>query len=116
MRDYVCQAYAGKGPGKNNPDMQDVHDVGPLPVGGYTIGAPYQHPRLGHFVMALTPDPATQLYDRSGFFIHGPNPLRPLESSDGCIVAPLDDRERIFESSDSDLLVVSGRTGGEDVH
>ncbi|MGO9260313.1 MAG: hypothetical protein ACLQU1_29000 [Bryobacteraceae bacterium] len=31
--------YSGMGPGKNNPAMQDVHDVGPIPKGKWHMGA-----------------------------------------------------------------------------
>ena len=30
--------YAGYGEGRNNPDMQCVQDIGPIPRGGYTMG------------------------------------------------------------------------------
>ena len=32
--------YSGHGEGKNNPAMQKVPNVGPIPVGKYTIGQP----------------------------------------------------------------------------
>ena len=38
---YVTDAYSGHGPGVNNPDMQAAAGVGPIPVGDYRIGAPF---------------------------------------------------------------------------
>jgi RHS repeat-associated protein len=34
----IGSGYAGNGPGLNNPNMQNVPDIGPLPQGTYTIG------------------------------------------------------------------------------
>jgi hypothetical protein len=34
---YVNFGWAGQREGKNNPAMQNVHNIGPLPVGTYTI-------------------------------------------------------------------------------
>ena len=42
--------------GKNNPAAQEVHDVGPLPQGQYTISPVHTIPHLG-LSMALTPAP-----------------------------------------------------------
>jgi hypothetical protein len=84
--------YAGMNLGKNNPAMQDVHNVGPLPAGIYTIGQLMIHPPgdpLRHLgpCMSLTPDPANVMFGRSGFFFHLDNPAHVGASSDGCIVA-----------------------------
>ena len=84
--------YAGMNLGKNNPAMQEVHNVGPLPAGVYTIGQLMIHPPgdpLRHLgpCMSLTPDPATVMFGRGGFFFHLDNPLHPGSSSNGCVVA-----------------------------
>ncbi|EPR9081487.1 hypothetical protein ACU9CW_002015 [Cronobacter dublinensis] len=39
--------YAGKDAGKNAPNLQGTADIGPLPRGKYTIGAPFHHPHTG---------------------------------------------------------------------
>src|SRR5262249_6246005 len=41
----LARGYSGFERGKNNPAMQGVKDVGPIPIGRYTIGAPttYKH-------------------------------------------------------------------------
>lgn len=84
----IATGYAGKGPGKNNPAMEQVEHVGPLPKGEYEIGKPFKHPVTGPISMRLKPLPGTQLYKRSGFLIHGDSKTRPGDASTGCIVLP----------------------------
>jgi hypothetical protein len=84
--------YAGMNLGKNNPAMQDVHNVGPLPAGVYTIGQLQIYPPgdpLRHLgpCMRLTPNPKNVMFGRGGFFFHLDNPAHVGMSSDGCIVA-----------------------------
>src|ERR1035438_501548 len=65
--------------GKNNPAAQEIHGIGPLPVGKYSIGAAYHDPELGPMAMHLTPDPENQMDGRSAFLIHAdsyPHPDR----------------------------------------
>lgn len=90
---YNWVGYAGTGIGRNNPDMQGVRNVGPLPVGTYRIGPPSDHPRMGPCTMFLDPIPGTDMLGRSGFFIHGDN-IRG-DASRGCIVLPRHARETI---------------------
>ena len=52
--------YSGHGPGINNPAMQNVPDVGPIPVGMYTIGPFRSDPEKGPLVCDLIPDPANE--------------------------------------------------------
>jgi RHS repeat-associated protein len=78
--------YAGTGPGRNNPDMQQVHDVGPLPRGDYTIGPAYYNQHTGPITHNLTPDPATEMYTRDLMRIHGNNSQN--DASNGCIILP----------------------------
>jgi hypothetical protein len=47
--------YSGKDKGKNNPDMQDVKDVGPVPVGEYEIISRVADPRSVGFKVKLKP-------------------------------------------------------------
>jgi hypothetical protein len=104
----VAQGYAGHGAGLNNPAMEDVEGVGPLPCGVYAIGAPFNHPRCGPFSMRLTPDPGNTMYGRAGFLIHGDTPSMDHTASDGCVILPHDVREAIWSSGDTRLTVVSG--------
>ncbi len=99
--------YSGGGPDpqdsfRNNPLTQNVRGLGPLPQGQYTISPAHTVPHLGPIVMALTPAPANQMYNRSGFFIHGDNAAMNFTASDGCIVAPRDVRLRIADLAEAD--------------
>ena len=78
--------WAGHLEGKNNPAMQSVKGIGPLPVGNYTIGDPVDGTHLGPTAFPLVPDPTNNMYGRSGFYLHAIAIEHPELSSDGCIV------------------------------
>ncbi len=110
-----CMAYAGKGAGKNNPAMQYVHNVGPLPQGKYTFSAPVNTATHGPCVLWLTPDPSTVLKGRSAFGIHADSLHSPGQASEGCVITlgvkganstPL--RQAMWASGDHVLMVISG--------
>lgn len=104
----ITAGYAGNGFGKNNPGMQDVHNVGPLPQGVYQIQEPIQQDvRLGHYVMPLAPSMENTMFGRSGFYWHGDNPAHIGESSDGCIVTGLQARIDAWSSGDHMLTVTA---------
>lgn len=98
--------YSGKGTGQNNPAMQNIPNVGPLPQGMFTIEAPIDSPTHGPFALPLAPDPENEMYGRSEFLIHGDSIQHPGEASEGCIIAQRFARERIWESGDHRLQVV----------
>lgn len=98
--------WAGQGKGRNNPDMQNVHGIGPLPRGKYKIGKAYHHPHLGPLTMDLTPDPSNEMFDRSDFRIHGAAFVHPELSSEGCIILPHPVRQGIDTGIDKDLEVI----------
>jgi hypothetical protein len=123
---YGC-SYAGHGKGKNSPELQNVHagcqwdaesnrwvpvdgltaDVwGPLPVGIYTLQAPVDTEKHGPFVMWLTPDPANEMFGRSGMGWHGDSVEHPGLASEGCICSPRVIRETVWKSGDHRLQVV----------
>lgn len=91
----MSQGYAGRGEGLNNPDMQFEIRVGPLPVGRYRIGAPYNHPRLGPMTMNLEPFPDNEMRGRAAFRIHGDNPEGDFSASQGCIILRMPIRQKI---------------------
>lgn len=101
--------YSGHGPGVNAPDLQDVKNVGPIPQGSYRILAPIDTVAHGHWFMALEPDPANEMFGRSGFGCHGDEVLHPGEelASDGCIILPLAIRQIIWQSNDHQLQVIA---------
>lgn len=103
----VGRGYAGHGEGVNNPDLQHVPNIGPIPRGRWTIGAPYDSKRVGPFALPLAPYDDTETFGRSAFLIHGDRKTGPAQSaSEGCIVLSRELREEIHESSDTDLEVV----------
>lgn len=105
--DHVAFGYAGLDAGKNNPDLQDVHDTGPLPCAFYTILAPVDTISHGPYVMWLVPDPGSELFGRSAFGIHGDSKEHPGKASHGCIVLARFVREMIWKSGDHRLQVVA---------
>jgi len=83
------------GDGKNNPTLQNVPGVGPIPKGFYTIDS-LTIPKGTHGpnYLTLTPIQGTaafydrngKLYSRSGFLCHGDNVENPGAASTGCII------------------------------
>jgi hypothetical protein len=106
---FIGSGYSGGGDGKDNPKLQAVRNVGPIPVGKYTIGAPeaLEGGPHGPFVLPLTPDPANEMFGRSGFLIHGDSVNHPGEASKGCIVMAWAIREAIVKWGDPELQVVA---------
>lgn len=69
--------------GRDNPDLEILPDVGPIPRGQYTIGDPIQVPHHAPPVFPLTPQ-GHDAHGRSGFQIHGNNVQN--DASHGCII------------------------------
>ena len=90
-------AYAGRGEGLNNPAMQNVPKVGPLPQGRYLIAPPADDPVVGEFALRLSPYNSNEMFGRADFFIHGDNPQMNHTASEGCIVTARADREYVAE-------------------
>lgn len=105
--DVESVGYSGNGLGKNNPNAQDVHNVGPLPQGSYQIGSPRDTDTHGPFVLPLSPSMNNTMFGRSGFLIHGDSIAHPGQASDGCIILAKDVRERIAASLDNELDVTA---------
>lgn len=98
--------YAGHDEGRNNPALQHVHSVGPIPRGNWNIvGPPVDTDDHGPVVMRLEPFPGTETFGRSGFLIHGDSVSHPGTASLGCICLPRVVRQRIWESGDHGLVV-----------
>jgi len=109
-----CVGYSGYGPGKNQPDSQNQVGIGPIPQGAYNIGAeveddPLTINRHGPVALHLLPCTGTQTFGRSGFLMHGDNIEHPGQASHGCIILPRPVRERVRDSNDKLLVVLSGR-------
>ncbi|WP_151637051.1 tlde1 domain-containing protein [Noviherbaspirillum aerium] len=100
-----ARGYSGKGAGKNNPGMEQVRNIGPIPRGHYRIGRPYQSESKGPHVMNLEPM-GHIAHGRTLFRIHGDSRLNPGTASEGCIILPRHIRQQISASGDIDLVVV----------
>lgn len=105
----IC--YSGHGLGLDNPAMEAVHGVGPIPAGEWIIGPPKDPPdHLGPVAMPLTPAPGNTAHGRSAFFMHGDNAEANHTASDGCIVAGPAIRRRVDRAraaGDDKLTVVA---------
>ena len=100
--------YSGSGEGKNNPDMQSVRNVGPIPQGDWTIaGPPANTADHGPYVLRLTPQDETETFGRSGFLMHGDSKNAPGTASHVCVIMPRTVREQVWDSGDRDLQVVA---------
>lgn len=112
---WIATGYAGGGTdptdteaikGKNNPDMQDRHNIGPLPRGMYTIKAPINTVTHGPYVMELVPDITNEMFGRDAFRMHGDSVIYPGFASDGCPVQNHPARVKVWESGDVRFQVV----------
>lgn len=104
----VACGYAGRDAGKNNPDMQDVKGIGPLPRGMYVASAPVDDQVVGKYAMRLTPSPTNEMFGRTSFFLHGDSAENPGLASHGCIVASRAVREKFWLSGDHNIQVTHG--------
>ena len=102
----VATGYSGSGEGKNNPALEATANVGPIPRGGYTVGAPHDTDSHGPYVLRLTPVDGNDCCGRSGFLVHGDSIRAPGSASHGCIIVSRNIREQIWTSGDTDLEVV----------
>jgi len=106
----IAIGYSGFGEGKNNPALEAVHGVGPIPRGFYDIGAPTDVDApgpLGAYVLRLTPRPGTDTHGREGFWLHGDAIAHPGSASHGCIIAARWARMHIGQSGDTLLRVIA---------
>jgi type VI secretion system (T6SS) effector TldE1-like protein len=104
---HVATGYSGFGAGKNNPQMESVHNVGPIPQGDWTIaGPPVDTTEHGPCVLTLKPAADTATFGRDGFLMHGDSRESPGCASHGCVIMPRQVREQVWKSGDTDLEVV----------
>ena len=103
----VSRGYSGRGRGLNNPQMQAVWSVGPIPAGRWRFAGMAEDNRTGPLSIVILPEPGTDTEGRSGFRCHGDNVRMNLSASHGCIILPHAVRRAIWASGDRDLLVVA---------
>lgn len=97
--------YSGFGPGLDNPEMEAVHNVGPIPRGEWHIGHwDDHHAEKGPQVAVLSPV-GHDAHGRSAFLIHGDNQDANHTASHGCIIANRIIRNALRASGDTELVV-----------
>jgi hypothetical protein len=87
--------------GKNNPNVESVRCIGPLPKGLYRVGHwEDMHAGLGPIVAHLEQIEG-ETFGRSGFYFHGPaqNVMAYGQESEGCIVVPRAGRLKVREQA-----------------
>ena len=94
--------YSGHGDGLNNPSMQNVKGIGPIPQGRYTIAPPHVDSTVGPVAMRLKPAAENEMFGRGDFLIHGYTSAMDHMASEGCIILSHSARVRIG------ALVLSG--------
>lgn len=103
---YIGTGYSGAPEARNNPALEAVPNVGPIPTGDYAIGDPEDTLSHGPYVLPLTPNPSNEMYERSGFLIHGDSIKTPGTASHGCIIMQRQVREAVHLSLDTVLRVL----------
>src|SRR5437773_2706162 len=106
--ELVGRGYAGCREGKNNPGMEALSNIGPLPTGIYTLRPPINTTLHGPYVLWLEPHRENNMFQRGDFGIHGDSIKKPGTASHGCIIMPRSVRVQMWESGDHQLLVLSG--------
>lgn len=109
---FFSPGYSGKGRGKNNPALQGVRGVGPIPRGKWRLVSIYDSKNVGprtirlHAVDATPGDDRHDATGRTAFRIHGDSIRAPGTASRGCIILPRTVRVAMWSSGDHDLEVV----------
>lgn len=101
--------YSGHGEGVNNPNLQALPNIGPIPQGRYSIGHFFDDPVKGPIVAHLIPDSSNEMFGRSGMMLHGDAVGHVGEeiASEGCIIMGRAIRQAVAASSDALLTVTS---------
>lgn len=90
---FLCNCYAGRDIGLNNPDKENLKGIGPLPTGLWMICPPINHDILGPFALPLARENIP--YGRASFYIHGDNKAMNKTASHGCVIMARAFRERV---------------------
>ena len=101
----VAKGYSGNGEGKNNPAMQHIRNVGPIPRGDWVIGEPYDSNNIGPFALPLYPN-GHDADGRTYFRIHGDSRSNPGEASKGCVIFNRPIRDEIYHSTERLFRVI----------
>lgn len=108
----ISKGYSGKDKGKNNPKLQGLAGIGPIPAGLWKMVSIYDSKNVGPraiMLHAVDSTPNDDTHDPSGrgsFRIHGDSVRAPGTASRGCIILPRKVREQMWGSKDHELTVV----------
>ena len=89
------QCYSGHGDGLNNPQLQDLVMVGPIPQGSWEVVEIASDLKTGPvtwFLEWMAPIWSYPGRDKGSFRVHGDNAEVNHTASDGCVIAPHDCR------------------------
>lgn len=100
---YEGFGYSGKDEGRDNPALEHVEGIGPIPRGKYTIGEPYFSKRCGPLTFRLEPV-GHDAHGRTHLRIHGDNASN--DASSGCIILGRTTRTRIRDDHETELEVI----------
>jgi hypothetical protein len=103
----VSRGYSGRGRGLNNPEMQALWNMGPIPAGRWRFAGIAPDAHTGPYSILIVPEPGTDTKGRSGFRCHGDNARLDRSASHGCIILPHAVRQAIWASGDRALEVVA---------
>lgn len=99
--------YSGHGSGLNNPALEAMANVGPIPAGLWRIIEWLDHYEDKGPIVARLEPVGHDAHKRSGFLIHGDNSLSNHSASHGCIIADHDLRTAMRAIPDFALQVVA---------
>lgn len=103
----IGPAYSGA-PGHVDVATDDgLKALGPIPLGMWQIGTPFDDQHLGPFAMRLTPCDGTETLGRGSFLIHADNAKHNQTASEGCIIAPPLERRQVWQDPDHLISVVA---------
>ncbi len=101
----VSTGYSGYAEGKNNPKLENVVSLGPIPKGLWVIGEVYDSKNAGPYALPLYPH-LHNACGRTYFRIHGDSAAHPGEASHGCIILNRSVRQEIYSSMDRLIKVI----------
>ena len=101
----IATGYSGCGEGLNNPALEAVKNVGPIPRGMWVITSLYDSKKVGPYAIVLEPSGHNAL-ERDYFRMHGDNRHMNKTASKGCTIFPRPIRGKVWDSGDKLFLVI----------
>lgn len=102
---FIGSGYSGHGVGLDNPDKEDMQNIGPIPRGEWHIDRWDEHHGDKGPVVAVLSPVGHDAHGRSAFLIHGDNSALNHTASHGCIIASRAIRDALRASGETALVV-----------